>query len=269
MKVQAKLDLENFVNSDNSVSSSSSLRSNLSFMRKKKQEKLQNNDVEVVFLQDSISSSSVVYTSSSNEHKLVNTTELGMQYQRLKLERLNIYERLSGCSANERLEIYEMFGVSISENKKKQRLARKLWESFDLADKSAMFILGMNEQSKQLGFNAVPSRKGMKRFGISSLPMHKSIFNASKLSNTHAMWVQSLIEKRIKYNLTQTIHAFIDGVQYLLIKVEQQENQISHLRRQQNAVVQSITGQTWHEKRQNFIAKYLNSFDDEGLNGAI
>merc|ERR1712194_156773 len=148
-------------------------------------------------------------TSNSNIYKESQFGEIEMYSKRLKLERLNVYERLSKCSDNERETIYEMFSISLSNQKKKQTFARKLWDSYAVADESALFILGMNDESRQLGFNSIPSRKGLKRFGMTSLPTPSPIFISSISSDSQSAWVQGLLEKRIKYDLTQTIHACI------------------------------------------------------------
>ena len=100
-------------------------------------------------------------------------------------------------------------------------------ESYELADKSAKFILSLNDKSAQLGFNSVPSKKGLKRFGIAALPTHQSIFDGAASEISQSLWAQELLEKRIKYDLTQTIHAFINGVQALLVKIDHNDRKKS------------------------------------------
>lgn len=134
-------------------------------------------------------------------------------------------------------------------------------DSYTFADQSASLILGIDRKYKQLSFNSPPSRKGRKRFGISSLPTHPSILDSSKSPVSESMWVQSLLEKRIKYDLTQAINAFINGVQSLLVKIDNESIESSYGLRQREAVSHTIQGKTWEEKRLKYINTFLNAYD--------
>ena len=123
----------------------------------------------------------------------------------------------------------------------------------------------MGDETGDLRFSLTPSRKGMKRFGISSLPKKGSILNFSAIEKSETAWVHGLLEKRIKYDLNQTIHAFINSVQYLLLKIEKGEEE-GYLRgRQREAMTDMTQGENWMEKRSNYIQKFFNAFEkDDG-----
>ena len=127
LKIQAKLNLESnstITNSDRSTSTTNSFLSGLTKFSKG----YPKNDIEVIFLQDSASKSSVIHALPSLKSANSFSEELQSSYKHLALERLHVYERLSSCSIAEREKVFQMFGMTASEKKKKQKIAKIICE---------------------------------------------------------------------------------------------------------------------------------------------
>jgi hypothetical protein len=132
--------------------------------------------------------------------------------QRLKLERMQLYEKMKYNNTDTtKSAYYSMFGLKEGDKKKKQRLTADLWESLDLAFESAQVVLGVTSN------NQVGDKKGW----ISSA---KAGAGSGALADAGG-WVQAKLEKRIKQDLLSTVQACIVSIQSFKVKeVERQKS---------------------------------------------
>jgi len=134
----------------------------------------------------------------------------------------------------------------------------------EYASESAMIFLQLRNELIQPGHKSISVKKSRKRFGVS----FDQVPNLAKSpdhgeSESASAFVQSLLEKRIKRSLTQTIHAFINVVQRSSFTANKDEKALLTFIRQRNAALQFSKGEPLVDKRSRYIGKFFNAFDTE------
>ena len=135
--------------------------------------------------------------------------------ERLKLERMQLYEKMKYSNSDStKSAYYSMFKLKEGDKKKKQRLCGFLWEEVGLGFESAQVVLGVSRgEAGGEGAGKGGSKGG--RWG--GLGGGRSGMAAADLGDAGS-WVQQKLEKRIKQDLLSTVQACIVSIQSFKVK---------------------------------------------------
>eukprot|EP00980_Cylindrotheca_fusiformis_P011967 scaffold2830_cov131-Cylindrotheca_fusiformis.AAC.88 len=168
-------------------------------------------------------------------------------------ERLQLYERLDSKQlANKVGEIYKLFGISLKEKKKKEKLARSIWNNFDEVDKSVstmMLVFPELEGALNIAFHYSSSkvrRRFKKAVQVVTPPVQRNL------------WEEISLEGRTKKHLQEVASIYITTVPTLMAKLDAaDERKKAKWDRYQKAVMAAYQTNSWSDCRRRMIEDYL------------
>lgn len=129
----------------------------------------------------------------------------------LNAERQKMYSILKQLDRDTQQRIFQLFNLDYSEDRKKERIVKSLWEYRNLIKPSISFVSSLYDEYGNLHNFAAHNRNGkkvlpppsvMKRFELNMKdPQTKEIVN--RASRNKSVFIQGKLENRMKYDLVE------------------------------------------------------------------
>jgi hypothetical protein len=170
--------------------------------------------------------------------------------KRLHAERLQVYERMDSLERTATLgQVYSLFGINNNEKRKKTRVLEKIWNSMELADRSAETMMMLfPELAEGLDIKQMkPGRKGMRRYGQKDAlldPLDKRF------------WVDHRRDQLFRKNMAEVALASMQAMPDLFVKLHAFNlRKTKSLDQRKHAVMSEVQ---WRDYKQHLIQKYLH-----------
>ena len=175
--------------------------------------------------------------------------------RRIKIERVQVYERLNSLEKTSKLSIvYELFGISTSEKKKKSKAIERLWISVEHAPASAKaMLLLFPELAEGIDIRQVrPSKKALNR-------LHNNPKDSLLDPLDRELWVDRKLDHLYRKNMSEVAMATLHTMPGLCIKLHDasMRKTASFRRRREARLLSQNRWDDWRDYKRAVILKYL------------
>lgn len=175
--------------------------------------------------------------------------------RRIKIERVQVYERLNSLEKTSKLgNIYDLFGISTHEKKKKSKAIERLWNSMEHAHASATaMLLLFPELAEGIDIRQVrPSKKALVR--LNNNPKDSLLDPLDK-----ELWVDRKLDHLYRKNMSEVAVATLQTMPGLCVKLHNASlrKTASFRRRREARLLSQNLWNDWRDYKRAVIKKYL------------